>query len=1011
MSTVPHSTTVQKHLDALKKHLHKVLKDSLPKICSGGADWWVVMVRSARLRGSQTRDIQEGKITTLGKLDLVSLCCVLKQHLRPVLEQLEVHDEQRIGPITCDAIINLRNQLSHQGVESVMPWEDALHALTNIKKLGMLIQMPAKDLAEIDAAQQQIALKIAGLPESPPTDVNATNPTSPESQFDAGPGNPPPSVDERLPALPDRGISLQLLTPDSEMGGKINSALQGGTFIGIDFGTSTTVASRVYLDPETRTIKTEPIPIPQKDTTGRTIESHLVPSCVAWHDGTLLIGSGAAELKAELSQGVNVWSSFKMELGVDLGPKYYRSKLDGSEGPVEIRKPQDVASCFFGYLRERIEEWVSSKGLPSNIHYAVSVPASFEPNQRLDLCRVMEASGILVHNNSIIDEPNAAFVSYLLDTLEHGDGILRAFGDRDRKVLVFDFGAGTCDISILDVSCENDRIISRNLAISQFRALGGDNIDRCIARKLLWPKMLSSAQGGDHIRSTEFEQVLLPRLQTAAEELKIQCCKWLTLKNQGGNVASFTDSSQQITVAPVKPTVIRKTRLSLESPSLTIADFFGAMAPFLESQLLESAQEDVISIFDPISNALKKAGVASDQLDMVLFIGGSAQNPLVQDAVSGYVGRFVECVVGRDVRTPVSRGAALHSLAWNGLGMQFIRPIVSEPIYILTRGGNLHPILPAGTPIPSPEVEFTDSLMVASDGQTTIELPICVSNEKKILHVIELTSEGKATFQSGDRITLSCHLDENKLLHVTAKLGTVMAHSTVTNPLSNESLTPEETRRLLARQRLNESIVKGRGKPEPAILEDFANACADSDFHLEAAESFEALERISARYKTHGNATSICYHYGRANKSSLSDEWAEIAYQRKPNWVSAFNLSITMRERGNPNKALSLLEEAKEMSPNNPIVLEGYGRLCLAEGRDSDHEAAYRQAREKFKEQMASGDMKRDDIERAERIAKHFKDSTMEKRLSELRNRLSQPGQVYKEANLAASTIQTRKTL
>ncbi|MGD7654090.1 MAG: Hsp70 family protein [Verrucomicrobiales bacterium] len=1006
MSQDPHTATVQQHLDVLKKHIHKVLKDALPKICSGSSNWWDVMVRGVRMRGSQTLDIQEGKIKTLGKLDLVSLCHVLKHQLRPVLEHIQSHDEQHIAYITCEAIINLRNQISHQGVDSAMMAEDTLAALLNIKKLGTLLHLPSAQSVVLDQDIQQITIELSGIPQTPPAPVTTVKGESPPKNIP----NTRSSEDERLPGIPDQGISLQLLTPNSEMSGSLEAALAETTFVGIDFGTSTTVASRVFIDPETKILKTQPIPIRQKDTTGRTIDNHLLPTCVCWHDGQLLVGEGAAALKSELSQGVDIWSSFKMELGIDLGPKYYRSKLDGKTGPVEIRKPQDVATCFFQFLREQIETWVKDQGLPEHIQYAVSVPASFEPNQRLDLCRVMEAAGIRVHNNNIIDEPNAAFISYLLDTLDAGDGILKAFGDRARKVMVFDFGAGTCDISVLDVGCEGDRLISRNLAISQFRALGGDNIDRCIARRILWPAMRDAANGEDHIRSVELEQVILPRLHPAAEQLKIQCCKWLSQKGQGGRASSYADSTRSLSTGPVKPTVIRKTQLSLDTPQINIAEFFGIMEPFLDQENLEPGRDDVISVFEPVSNALKKAEISHEQLDMVLFIGGSAQNPLVQEAISRYVGRFVECIVGRDVRTPVSRGAALHSLAWNGLNMQFIKPIISESIYIVTRGGLLHPILSAGTPIPTPEIEFSDSLIVAGDGQSKIELPICVSNEKKILHVIELSAKTGSSFHSGDRITVSCHLDENKLLHVSAKLGAVMAQAKVTNPLANESLTPEETRRLLARQRLNESIVAGRGKPEPSVLEEFAKACADSGFHLEAAESFEGLERISARHKTPENATSICFHYGRSDKTSLSDEWAEISYQRRPNWVSAFNLAITMRTRGNAEKSLGLLEEARDMSPDNPVVMEALARQYQIHGRAKESEAAYDKARAGFKDWIARDTMDRYDIERAVRVAKYFKDSAMELALEKLRARLSAIPQVFDEENLAASTAQSQRT-
>lgn len=1002
MSTQPKPINIPDHLDGFQRHLYEVLLESLPAICAGSPDWWQVLVRSARLSGSQSKGIKAGSITELGKLDLVSLCSVLKHNWRAVTEHRGIDDDQRVGGAQCEFIIKIRNQLSHMGADGAFSQEDTMSALLSLKKMCQLLEAPPVLLKKIDKDLKTAMAGLTGTEEQAPEEVSseATPSPSPAEDFEQAEVREMP-----LPPQVDQGIPLEFLTPNGKMQGQIEEALLKATYVGIDFGTSTTVASRVFLDPKSGTLKTQPIPIPQKDITGRTNDNHLVPTCVAWSQDKLLVGQGAADLKPELSPGENIWSSFKMELGIDLGPKYYRSKLNGKVGPVEIRKPQDVATCFFKYLREHIEEWIGAQGLPGEIHYAVSVPASFEPNQRLDLCRVMEAAGIQVQDSGIIDEPNAAFVSYLLDTLDTGDGIVKSFGNRARKVLVFDFGAGTCDISILDVGCTEDRLVSRNLAISQFRALGGDNIDRCIAKQILWPAMEQDCAKGVHIRSTAMEQVILPRLQPAAEQLKIQCCRWLTLKTQGGDVSCYEQSDQAVSVGPVKSTVIGEVRLELETPTISIDQFYEVMRPFLDSEGGESTDSNAISIFEPIGSALRKAGISKDDLSMVLFIGGSAQNPLVQDAVIRYMGRFVECVIGQDVRTPVSRGAALHSLALNGLGMQFIKPITSESIYVLTRGNNLHCVMPAGTPIPSPEVVFSDALVVPSDQQSKVELPICVSNASKILHLMELTAKPDAPFRAGDRITLSCRLDENKLLHVTAKLGSVMTQASLSNPLSNDSLTPEETRRLIARQKLNESIVNGGGKPEPVVLAAFAKACADSGFHLDAAESYEALEKISKRHGTPDNATQICYHYAMANKSELSDEWGEESYRRKPTWVSAYNMAIARRSKGKRDKALTLLEEALSMAPDNPSVLESLGREYIAQGDKAKGDATLRAALEQFKIELRLGSLEIADIERAERVARAFSDQEMLKELTELRAKLALPERIYDEKNLAASII------
>jgi len=787
----------QQHLARFQEFLNQFLGEALPRICSGGGDWWEILVRSARLEGGQKSRIKRGQIRELGKLDFVSLCCVLKHNWKAVCKSLGCVSEGREGDLHCDILINFRNRLAHQGAESQLNPGDNLQALLALKKLGEILGAPRDLLDDVNAdileeMRREAGAGDSGSADQPPEATPETRPAPPE-----------------LKIVPkgDQGISLEILRSEGESREMLEAALKETTFVGIDFGTSTTIASRVFLDPEKGILTSEPIPIPQEDRLGRIVEDHLVPSCISLWEGKLLVGSGAAELKPELSLGVNTWFSFKMELGVDIGPKYSRSKVVGQDGLPEFRTPQDVAAYFFAYLREQIERWVGKNNLPENIRYAVSVPASFEANQRLDLGKVMSKAGIDVAENSMIDEPNAAFVSHLMNSLLVGKGVLAAFCEKDTNILVFDFGAGTCDISVLQVGCKNNRLVSRNLAISQFRALGGDNIDRIIAKNVLWPMIESACvPEGDYIRSAELEQVVLPRLQPAAEQLKVQCSKWIASRAQGGDVSIYRDSDEEIETAPISPIRLRKMRLKLDRPAIKLKEFFKLMDPFLAPDTPKHADPDVISIFEPINNALAKAEIAKDELDMVLFIGGSAQNPLVQDAIQNYFGRFVECVVGRDIRIPVSRGAALHSLAWNGLEMQFIRPITSETIYILTVGGFLHPLIQAGSPIPSEDVAFTDNLFVPKDNQKTVQLPICVSSESKILHTLELKSNEGGGFQAGERITVSAHLDENKLLHVTAKIGQTMVESTLVNPLANTPLTPEESRRLTARQKLGSEI-------------------------------------------------------------------------------------------------------------------------------------------------------------------------------------------------------------
>ena len=998
MSLEQQPAQIESHLRTFQIHICGFLRDNLPSLCVEGSDWWTLLVRSIpRLKGSQSSRVKAGSIRKIEDLDLVSLCGVLKHNWRSLCDKLNIDDHQRVGALQCDVLINLRHTLAHLGAGMALSEEDSLAAMLSIKKLGGLVAAPSAFLDGVDLNIKMLSRRLAG-----PDATGSTSDSDEEHQ----------ETHRAHPVLPseDKGIPVSILACEGEARAEIEAALSLHTFIGIDFGTSTTVASRVFLDPEKGTLASEPIPIPQFDDLGIQTDSPLLPTCVAWHEGRLLVGQGAARLKPQLAKDRNIWFSFKMDLGPDLGPQYSRSDLDGSNEQPEVRRPQDIAALFFDYLRKHIESWVAEKGLPTSIRYAVSVPAAFEANQRLDLCEAMKRGGISIEDNGIIDEPNAAFISYLLRTLDVGDGVLKSFSESKKRVMVFDFGAGTCDISVLEVSGAGGRLLSRNLAISQFRALGGDNIDRQIARKILWPMMLKeSGLKDDQIREIEFKNGILPRLLPAAEQLKIQCCKLLDLRSEGGDVMQHKNGTERIKADAVIPKKIGEFKLSLREPSITFAEFFEIMRPFLDCEP-EDTEPDVVSIFDPIENALGKTELQKDELDLVVFIGGSAQNPLVKHAIQKYFGRFVPCDIGADIRTPVSRGAALHSLAWNGLDLHFIRPITSESIYILTAGNALHEVIPAGSLIPTPEIVFTDALIVPNEHQTKVELPICVSTANKVLHILELNSSNTSPFRAGDRITLSASLDQNKLLHIKAKIGTTMTEGSLSNPLSNEELTPEETKRLIARQQLNASCVQNGGPPSPLVLKAYADACANSGAHLEAAEAYESLEKIDGKYKTGSNSTQICFHYSCARKNTLSDHWAEVSHKRSPSWTSAFNLALAKENAGRKDEAMELFEEANQMSPNNPVVMSVLGDRLLTRAQKDRGREMLKDARDLFREMLHNGSLRLQDVGRSERLASFLNDKEFQRELEAYADSDSSRGQVFSEEYLAATVKQNNLT-
>ena len=531
------------------------------------------------------------------------------------------------------------------------------------------------------------------------------------------------------------------------------------TFIGIDFGTSTTVVSIATIEKQTKEITTAPIWLNQKLYDGAIMKSEKIPTVIAWYNQQLLVGKGAADLKYQLKKGVNVWYSFKMELGEDLGSKYYNSELDrNSDFP--ILNPKDAAKVFFQYLKAQIDRYVKTNNLPPNIQYAVSIPASFEANQRKELIYALEQNGISINKQSLIDEPNAAFLSYVQVSSAENNPLTIPDGDNP-KVLVFDFGAGTCDVSILELGKDLNGIYSKNLSISKFEKLGGDDIDRLIAIEYLFPQLLQeSGRTKEDFRTPEKQRIVSQLLKTA-EQLKIMICENIALQTNNRILPTTAISKDYVSVGFRIEIDSRKGLLILTEPKLSYAEFNEVMKAFLKSTALvpyksKNVEDEFATIFSPIQTALKKASLSKNEIDYVLFIGGSSKNPYVQAALKEHF-KESDLLVPRDLQTHVSAGAAIHSLVYNGFGKNIIQPITSEPFLVITKDETPKVILKAGTHIPC-DLIVIDDLVTSQDGQKAIELPICLGNLNKLLYNIQIVSANPQGFKRNTPVKLELEI-------------------------------------------------------------------------------------------------------------------------------------------------------------------------------------------------------------------------------------------------------------
>ncbi len=729
------------------------------------------------------------------------------------------------------------------------------------------------------------------------------------------------------------------------------------TFIGIDFGTSTTVVSIATIDKETKDIKTEPIWLNQKLYDGAILSAEKIPTVIAWYNQQLLVGKGAADLKYQLKKGVNVWYSFKMELGTDLGSKYFSSELDRNSN-TPILNPKDAAKIFFQYLKAQIDRYVRTKNLSPNLQFAVSIPASFEANQRKELIYALEQNGISINRQSLIDEPNAAFLSYVQVSSEEKNPLRIPEGDNP-IVLVFDFGAGTCDVSILELGKNLNGIYSKNLSISKFEKLGGDDIDKYIAIEYLLPELLKESNKSIEEFRTPEKNRIVTQLLKAAEQLKIMICEAISLQMTNRILPATATSSDFVSVGFKIEIDSRKGWLTLTEPKLSFQQFNQAMNIFLKSTSLipfktKNVQEEFVTIFSPIQTALKKASLSKNDIDYVLFIGGSSKNPYVQAALKEHF-KESEILVPKDLQTHVSAGAAIHSLVYNGFNKNIIQPITSEPFIVITKDETPKVILKAGTHIPC-DLIFIDDLVTSEDGQTAIELPICLGSVNKLLYNIKIVCGDHRGFKKHTPVLLELEITTDKLLKARASAVGQSVFVEPINPFANKELSTEERVVLKAERQANLEAELNGGKPTKEGLEALYKAYEKVGNGFRAAETLELLHEL---YPDNSNYNQIGVFYSSAGYDDKALEYYELGYKNDKNATTAFNYAYKLKDKDKA-KFKEILEESLRLDPDKPHTLFELGRLLKKE-KDPNGNEKIEKAFEIWKRRFESNQMNESD--------------------------------------------------
>lgn len=691
--------------------------------------------------------------------------------------------------------------------------------------------------------------------------------------------------------------------------------------VGIDLGTTNSsvaiVDALALLEGDTDAAVSV-LPVRQECSDG-TITSPLLASVVAEvAPGEWWVGRGAREARSRgLLRGRQVFYSTKSEMALGREPFY------PSAASREYDSPWKVAGRVLAELARAVESEVGPEPLARAV---VTVPASFQLAARKDTFRAAGLAGLPLSEEALLDEPNAALLDYLLTCRPRTeDG--RFFDlSHPRTVLVFDFGGGTCDVSVVRVHADRDEQQLRlaNLSIARYEQLGGDNIDAAIVERVLLPQLLR--QNGLETLDVSFsekQERIVPQLLSVAEALKL----------------GLRDVPRSLQVElPARVGVPLRT-LALRHPSMTVAALDEVLAPFVDADCTyprDSEMNRVSSIFVPVRDALRRARLDASQVDAVLLVGGSALLPQVQDALSGFFPRAELLRFPDDARTlsGVARGAALHSFFLHVLGRPLLRPIASESLGILTADGGYVELVPRGAELPFPadgKAARSSRLVVPRDLMLSVQIVVAAEGADRVLGVEHLTVP--VLRSAGEPIDVAVRLDGNKLLTVEATLPNhpgARCEVRLENPLCPADLGSRRQREIAETE---DFVARAQARGgNPAGIADSLEKLAS--LYLEEKKYEKAIDRARESMEVDRKPSDYALQLMAISAERLGAVDRAEKYYREALAVDPgdathpFNLSLLLNRQDRTREALDQAKEAFRLSPAEGVY-RGWRAILL----------------------------------------------------------------------------------